>query len=90
MRTRLAPLPILSHPDPCRQFGGQDAILSQHDYQKLHFCTFYSHWLATLEVNYNVGNRDLLVVVIALQEPLAGGVHPAISGVEQPQGPVLP
>ncbi|XP_077386525.1 uncharacterized protein LOC144024231 [Festucalex cinctus] len=34
----------------------------------LHPCAFYSHRLTPAEVNYDVGNRELLAIVTALQE----------------------
>lgn len=35
---------------------------------KLHPCAFFSHRLSPAERNYDVGNRELLAVVLALQE----------------------
>ncbi|KAI3362699.1 hypothetical protein L3Q82_001766 [Scortum barcoo] len=70
--------PILSHPDPSLQFivevdaseTGIGAVLSQRcpvD-QKVHPCAFFSRRLTPAERNYDVGNRELLAVVLALQE----------------------
>ncbi|KAI3356920.1 hypothetical protein L3Q82_003348 [Scortum barcoo] len=72
--------PILSHPDPSLQFivevdaseTGIGAVLSQRcpvD-QKVHPCAFFSRLnrLTPAERNYDVGNRELLAVVLALQE----------------------
>lgn len=67
--------PVLSHPDPSRQFvvevdaldTGVEAVLSQQsaaDENPLP-CTC-SHCLTPAERNYDVGNRELLV--LALQE----------------------
>lgn len=36
--------------------------------QKLHLDAFFSWGLSPAEVNYDVGNRELLAVVIGLQE----------------------
>lgn len=70
--------PILSHPDPSCQFMVEvDAsdvsvgpVLSQRDVldQKLHPCAFFSWRLSLAEANYGVGNRELLAVVLVLQE----------------------
>uniref|UniRef100_A0A674MFK3 Gypsy retrotransposon integrase-like protein 1 n=1 Tax=Takifugu rubripes TaxID=31033 RepID=A0A674MFK3_TAKRU len=70
--------PILTHPDPNRQFVvevdasdvGVGAVLSQRsgEDQKLHPCAFFSHRLSPAERNYDVGNKELLAVVLALQE----------------------
>lgn len=70
--------PVLAHPDPSGQFivevdasdTGVSTVLSQrcsHD-QKCHPCAFFSRCLSLAEVNYDVGNRELLAVVLALQE----------------------
>ncbi|CAJ1057674.1 uncharacterized protein LOC108874699, partial [Xyrichtys novacula] len=70
--------PVLKHPDPSLQFmvevdasdSGVGAVLSQRDSQtqKLHPCAFFSRKLSATEQNYDVGNRELLAVVWALQE----------------------
>lgn len=64
---------------------GVGAILSQHSHSdnKLHPCAFFSHKLDPPEQNYDVGNRELLVVVLALEEWghwLEGTEHPFIDG----------
>lgn len=61
--------PILSHPDPNRQFVvevdasdvGVEAVLSQQDPagQKLQPCAFFRQQLSPAEGHYNVGNREL-------------------------------
>lgn len=45
------------------------AVFSQRDSvnQKLHLCAFFS-WLTLAEQNYDVCNREILAVVLALQE----------------------
>lgn len=83
--------PVLFHPDPCRQFiveidasdTGVGAVLSQRSPkdQKLHPCAYFSRRLSPAEVNYDIGNRELLAVVLALQEWrhwLEGAEHPFI------------
>ncbi|KAK3526101.1 hypothetical protein QTP70_015426, partial [Hemibagrus guttatus] len=84
-----ATAPILCHPDPDRPFvvevdvssSGLGAVLSQRhgDPGKVHPCTFYSQKLTTGEVNYDVGNRELLAIKAALEEWrhwLEGARHP--------------
>ncbi|KAK3529207.1 hypothetical protein QTP70_021434 [Hemibagrus guttatus] len=81
--------PILCHPDPNRPFvvemdtssSGLGAVLSQQhgDPGKVHPCAFYSRKLTTTEVNYDVGNRELLAIKAALEEWrhwLEGAHHP--------------
>ncbi|KAJ0059379.1 hypothetical protein NL108_016159 [Boleophthalmus pectinirostris] len=70
--------PILRVPDPERQFVvevdasdvGVGAVLSQRasDDCKLHPCAFFSRRLAPAERNYDIGNRELLAVKLALEE----------------------
>ena len=49
---------------------GVGAILSQPSPEdnKLHPCAFFSHKLDPPERNYDVGNREILAVVLALDE----------------------
>lgn len=78
LRTRFTNAPILVHPDPEQQFvvevdaseSGVGAVLSQISSKdnKLHPCAFFSRRLSPAQQNYDVGNRELLVVVLALQE----------------------
>ena len=83
--------PVLCHPDPAVQFvvevdasnSGVGAVLSQRSAldNKLHPCSFFSRRLSSAETNYDVGNRELLAVVLALQEWrhwLEGAAHPFI------------
>uniref|UniRef100_A0A3P9IHF7 Reverse transcriptase n=1 Tax=Oryzias latipes TaxID=8090 RepID=A0A3P9IHF7_ORYLA len=83
--------PILVQPDPTRQFvvevdasdSGVGAILSQREEKsgKLKPCAFYSKKLTPTERNYDVGNRELLAIKLALEEWrhwLEGAVHPFI------------
>ncbi|KAK3575593.1 hypothetical protein QTP86_031138 [Hemibagrus guttatus] len=70
--------PILCHPDPDRPFvvevdassSGLGAVLSQRhgDPGMVHPCAFYSPKLTTAEVNYDVGNRELLAIKARLEE----------------------
>lgn len=91
LKTMFSSAPVLSHPDPSRQFivevdasdCGVGAILSQRSPldQKLHPCAYFSRRLSPAEVNYDIGNRELLAVVLALQEWrhwLEGAEHPFI------------
>lgn len=88
---RFTPAPILTVPDPSRQFVvevdasnvGVGAALSQRSEKdnKLHPCTFLSHKLSPDERNYDIGNRELLAVKVALEEWrhwLEGAQHPFI------------
>ncbi|KAK3549060.1 hypothetical protein QTP70_030130 [Hemibagrus guttatus] len=81
--------PILRHPDPDLPFvvevdassSGLGAVLSQCHGEpgKLHSCAFYSRKLTVAEVNYDVGNRELLAIKAALEEWrhwLEGARHP--------------
>ncbi len=70
--------PILITPDPSRQFMvevdasevGVGAVLSQRSPSddKMHLCAFLSHRLSSAERNYDIGNRELLAVKLALEE----------------------
>ncbi len=70
--------PILITPDPTRKFivevdasdVGVGAILSQRSSRddKVHPCAFFSHCLTSAERNYDVGNRELLAIRLALGE----------------------
>lgn len=65
-------------PDPHRQFvvevdassEGIGAVLSQCSESdgKMHPCAFLSRKLSKAEQNYDVGNRELLAVKVALEE----------------------
>ena len=83
--------PVLIHLDPAAQFNvevdasdsGVGAVLPQRTTSDLkqHPCAFFSRQLSPAEKNYDVGNRELLAVVLALQEWrhwLEGSTHPFI------------
>ena len=45
----------------------------------LHSCTYFSHTFSSTQHNYNIYNRELLVVILALEEwhqYLQGTAHP--------------
>ena len=78
LKARFTSAPILQVPDPERQFVvevdasdiGVGAVLSQrsaHD-NKLHPCAFFSRSLSPAERNYDIGNKELLAVKLALEE----------------------
>ena len=88
-KDKFSSAPVLCHPDPAIQFvvdvdasnSGVGAVLSQRSAldNKLHPCSFFSRRLSSAETNYDVGNRELLAVVLALQEWrhwLEGAAHP--------------
>ncbi|KAL0154228.1 hypothetical protein M9458_050482 [Cirrhinus mrigala] len=81
--------PLLHHPDPELPFTvevdasttGVGAVLSQAvgEPPLLHPCAFYSRKLSPAEQNYDVGNRELLAIKLALEEWrhwLEGSAHP--------------
>ncbi|KAI2647554.1 Transposon Tf2-6 polyprotein [Labeo rohita] len=78
IKSRFVSAPILVAPDPTRQFVvevdasevGVGAVLSQRfsSDDKMHPCAFFSHRMSTAERNYDIGNRELLAVKLALEE----------------------
>ena len=86
LRKRFTTAPILIHTDPESQFivevdasnVGVGAILSQRSAgdSKVHPCAFYSHRLSPAEQNYDIGNKELLAVKLALEEWLEGAQVP--------------
>ncbi|KAL0164208.1 hypothetical protein M9458_039961, partial [Cirrhinus mrigala] len=81
--------PLLHHPDPKLPFTvevdasttGVGAVLPQAvgEPPLLHPCAFYSRKLSPAEQNYDVGNRELLAIKLALEEWchwLEGSTHP--------------
>ncbi|KAL0155832.1 hypothetical protein M9458_050095, partial [Cirrhinus mrigala] len=89
LRQRFTTAPILHHPDPNIPFlvevdassTGVGAVLSQRQGQppKTYPCAYFSHKLTPAERNYDVGNRELLAIKLALEEWrhwLEGALHP--------------
>ncbi|KAL0161744.1 hypothetical protein M9458_045469, partial [Cirrhinus mrigala] len=89
LRVRFTSAPILRHPDPNKPFivevdassTGVGAILSQRhgDPAKTFPCAYFSRKLSPAERNYDVGNRELLAMKLALEEWrhwLEGAKHP--------------
>ncbi|KAI7808450.1 Pol polyprotein [Triplophysa rosa] len=78
LKSRFVSAPVLCFPDPERQFivevddsdVGIGAVLSQRSCgdEKVHPCAYYSHRLSPAERNYDIGNRELLAVRLALGE----------------------
>ncbi len=78
LKSRFVSAPILIAPDPTRQFVvevdasevGVGAVLSQRSSSddKMHPCAYFSHRLSSAEHNYDIGNRELLAVKLALEE----------------------
>ncbi|KAI2652487.1 Transposon Tf2-6 polyprotein [Labeo rohita] len=78
LKSRFVSAPVLCFPDPKRQFivevdvsaVGVGAVLSQRSELdgKVHPCAFFSHHLSPAERNYDIGNRELLAVRLALGE----------------------
>ncbi|KAL3980939.1 ETS domain-containing transcription factor ERF [Sarotherodon galilaeus] len=71
-----ASAPILVQPDLSQPFvvevdtsdAGVGAVLSQRQGGKLHPCAYFSRRLSPAERNYDVGNRELLAIKLALEE----------------------
>lgn len=91
LKCRFTTAPILIMPDPHRQFmvevdasnEGIGAVLSWRSEkdEKVHPCAFLSQRLSKAEKNYDVGNRELLAVKVALEEWrhwLEGAEHPFV------------
>ncbi|KAI4887112.1 hypothetical protein NFI96_003142 [Prochilodus magdalenae] len=87
----LTTAPVLQLPDPRAPFiievdasdVGVGAVLSQRSGipNKLHPCAFYLHRLMPAERNYDVGDRELLAIKLALEEWwhwLEGAEHPFV------------
>ncbi|XP_047195290.1 uncharacterized protein LOC124851551 [Hippoglossus stenolepis] len=78
LKSRFSSAPILVFLDPERQFtvevdasdSGVGAVLSQRaaEDQKMHPCAFFSCKLSPAEQHYDIGNRELLAVKLALEE----------------------
>ncbi|KAK3525902.1 hypothetical protein QTP70_010957 [Hemibagrus guttatus] len=89
LKTAFTTAPLLIHPDPDKPFvvevdastTGVGAVLSQQqgNPSRLHPCAFFSHKLNPAERNYDIGNRELLAIKLALEEWrhwLEGARHP--------------
>ncbi|KAK3549568.1 hypothetical protein QTP86_004972 [Hemibagrus guttatus] len=89
LKTAFTTAPLLAHPDPDLPFvvevdastTGVGAVLSQlqGNPRKLHPCAFFSRKLNPAEVNYDIGNWELLAIKLTLEEwrPwLEGAKHP--------------
>lgn len=77
LKTLFSTAPVLRSPDPQRQFivevdassTGVGAILSQRaSDNRLHPCAYFSRSLSCAERNYDVGDRELLAIKLALEE----------------------
>ncbi|KAL0149148.1 hypothetical protein M9458_055580 [Cirrhinus mrigala] len=86
LKSAFTQAPLLTHPDPELPFvvevdastTGVGAVLSQyHGTPKLlHPCAYFSRKLSPAERNYDIGNRELLAIKLALEEWLEGAIHP--------------
>ncbi|KAI2645539.1 Transposon Tf2-9 polyprotein [Labeo rohita] len=78
LKTAFTQAPLLTHPNPNLPFvvevdastTGVGAILSQHHGKPplLHPCAYFSRKLNPAERNYDIGNRELLAIKLALEE----------------------
>uniref|UniRef100_A0A8C6PPJ8 ribonuclease H n=1 Tax=Nothobranchius furzeri TaxID=105023 RepID=A0A8C6PPJ8_NOTFU len=77
LKRRFSAAPILTQPDTSKQFivevdaseSGVGAVLSQRaSDNKVHPCAYFSCKLTPAERNYDIGNRELLAVKLALEE----------------------
>ncbi|KAK3512082.1 hypothetical protein QTP70_030361 [Hemibagrus guttatus] len=91
LKTAFTTAPLLVHPDPKLPFIVEvDAsttrvgvVLSQQqgNPRKLHPCAFFSRKLSPVEVNYDIGNQELLTIKLALEKWrhwLKGAKHPFV------------
>ncbi|KAI2653766.1 Transposon Tf2-6 polyprotein [Labeo rohita] len=89
LKSAFTQAPLLTHPDPDLPFvvevdastTGVGAVFSQyHGTPKLlHSCAYYSRKLSPAERNYDIDNRELLAIKLALEEWrhwLEGAIHP--------------
>ncbi|KAK3526593.1 hypothetical protein QTP70_030729 [Hemibagrus guttatus] len=78
LKTAFTTAPLLAHPDPDLPFivkvdastRGVGVVLSQQQGNplKLHPCAFFSRKFNPAEVNYDLGNQELLAIKLALEE----------------------
>ncbi|KAK3560218.1 hypothetical protein QTP86_000765 [Hemibagrus guttatus] len=91
LKTTFTTAPLLAHPDPELPFivevdastTGLGVVLSQQQGspRTLHPCAFFSKKLSPAEVNYDIGNQELLAIKLALEEWrywLEGAKHPFV------------
>ncbi|KAL0147889.1 hypothetical protein M9458_056810 [Cirrhinus mrigala] len=91
LRQAFTSAPLLVHPDPEKPFvvevdastSGVGAVLTQQQGTppRLHPCAFFSKKLSSAEQNYDIGNRELLAIKLALEEWrhwLEGALHPFV------------
>ncbi|KAL3968321.1 potassium voltage-gated channel Eag-related subfamily H member 3 [Sarotherodon galilaeus] len=89
LKSLFASAPILAQADLALPFvvevdasdSGVGAVLSQRKEGKLHPCAFFSRRLTQAERNYDVGDRELLAIKLALEEWrhwLEGNEHPVV------------
>lgn len=97
LKEQFASAPILTQPDLSLQFvvevdasdSGVGAVLSQQKEGKLHPCAFFSHRLSPAERNYDVGDRELLPIKLALEEWrhwLEGSAQPFVVWTDHKNG----
>uniref|UniRef100_A0A8C5MI68 Gypsy retrotransposon integrase-like protein 1 n=1 Tax=Leptobrachium leishanense TaxID=445787 RepID=A0A8C5MI68_9ANUR len=78
LKAAFSTAPILNHPDPTKPFilevdaseSGVGAVLSQRaaEDQPLLPCGFFSKKLSPTETRYDIGDRELLAIILALKE----------------------
>ncbi|KAK3561619.1 hypothetical protein QTP86_010759 [Hemibagrus guttatus] len=91
LKTAFTTAPLLAHPNPELPFivevdastTGVGAVLSQQQGNPpiFHPCAFFSRKLSPAEANYDIGNRELLAIKLALEEWrhwLEGAKHPFV------------
>ncbi|KAL2086105.1 hypothetical protein ACEWY4_017164 [Coilia grayii] len=89
LKVSFSSAPLLTLPNPTKPFivevdastTGAGAVLSQESGSpsRLHPCAFFSRKFSPAEQNYDIGNRELLAVKLALEEWrhwLEGAQHP--------------
>ncbi|KAL0177702.1 hypothetical protein M9458_026596, partial [Cirrhinus mrigala] len=79
--------PLLTHPDPDLPFVVEvDASTTGHHGTpaRLHPCAYFSRKLSPAEVNYDIGNRELLAIKLALED------YTSIPGVHRSQKLTIP
>ncbi|KAL0161004.1 hypothetical protein M9458_044729, partial [Cirrhinus mrigala] len=100
LRRAFTQAPLLTHPDPDIPFvvevdastTGVGAVLSQHHGTppQLHPCAYFSRKLRPAEKNYDIGNRELLAIKLALEDPIKWTEPPAVATPEPRVPPGCP